>query len=192
MRLISRPLPGMTVLEGEPREDARGYFARCFCRGELEALGLSAGVEQANLSFSEQAGTLRGLHYQLGTSAETKILTCLQGAAHDVVLDLRPNSPTYGRSVAVELSANNRRVVVVPEGCAHGFLTLPGATLVLYFVTAPYNPIRERGVRWDDPAFAIPWSFPPASSRPATPGTRTSTRSITSPRGQGSARSNTC
>ena len=161
MRLISRPLPGMMVLETQPRGDPRGYFARCFCRRELEALGLPAGIEQANLSFSEQVGTLRGLHYQLGTSAETKILTCLQGAVHDVVLDLRPSSPTYGRSAAVELSPGNRRVVVVPEGCAHGFLTLSGATLVLYFVTAPYDPIRERGVRWDDPAFAIPWPFAP-------------------------------
>ena len=97
MRLISRPLPGMLVLQTEPRADARGSFARCFCRAELAALGLDPGIAQANLSFSAQAGTLRGLHYQLAPSAETKIVTCLQGALHDVVLDLRPASPTYGR-----------------------------------------------------------------------------------------------
>ena len=166
MRLISRPLPGMMVLEAEPRGDRRGYFARCFCRAELEALGLRLGIEQANLSFSERVGTLRGLHHQLGPSAETKILTCLQGAAHDVVLDLRPASPAYGRHAAVELSPANGRVVVVPEGCAHGFLTLADATLVHYLVTAAYDPVRERGVRWDDPAFAISWPFPPTVISP--------------------------
>jgi dTDP-4-dehydrorhamnose 3,5-epimerase len=161
MRLISRPLPGMLVLEAEPHADERGFFARCFCREELGRLGLDLGVAQANLSFSEQAGTLRGLHYQLGTSAESKVVTCLEGALHDVVLDLRPSSPTFGRHAAVELRPENRRIVVLPEGCAHGFLTLEPGTLMLYLVTAPYDPVRERGVRWDDPAFAIEWPHPP-------------------------------
>jgi dTDP-4-dehydrorhamnose 3,5-epimerase len=161
MRLISRPLPGMMVLETEPHADERGFFARCFCREELAALGLDPAIAQGNLSFSEHAGTLRGLHYQLGSSAEAKIVTCLQGALHDVVLDLRPASPTFGRYAAVELTPKNRRIVVLPEGCAHSFLTLKPGTLMLYLVTAAYDPVRERGVRWNDPAFAITWPYPP-------------------------------
>jgi dTDP-4-dehydrorhamnose 3,5-epimerase len=166
MRLISRPLPGMLVLQTEARADARGSFARCFCRAELAALGVDPGIEQANLSFSAQAGTLRGLHYQLAPSAEAKVVTCLQGALHDVVLDLRPASPTYGQHAAIELTPGNRRVVVVPEGCAHGFLTLTDATLLLYLVTAAYDPVRERAVRWDDPGFAIDWPFRPSVLSP--------------------------
>lgn len=161
MRLTARPLPGMLVLEAEAHADERGSFARCFCRAELEALGLAADIAQANLSFSEKAGTLRGLHYQVGPSAETKIVTCLQGRLHDVVLDLRPDSPTYGRYATVELSPHNRRVILVPQGCAHGFLTGADATLVLYLVTAAYDPVREHIVRWDDPGFAIAWPAPP-------------------------------
>ena len=170
MRLISRPLPGMMVLEAEPHRDERGCFTRCFCRRELLALGLDPAIAQANLSLSERAGTLRGLHYQIGPSVETKVVTCVQGAIHDVVFDLRPSSPAYGRHAAVELSPANRRVVVVPEGCAHGFLTASDAALVLYLATAAYDPVRERGVRWDDPAFAIPWPFRPTviSPRDAT------------------------
>lgn len=166
MRIVSRPLPGMLVLEGEPRIDERGYFQRCFCREELAALGLDPALAQVNLSFSEHARTLRGLHYQLGPSAETKFVTCLQGAVHDVVLDLRPGSPTYGRHAAVELSPASRRTVVVPEGCAHGFLSLAPGTQMLYLVTAAYDPVRERGVRWDDPAFGIEWPHRPAMISP--------------------------
>lgn len=161
MRLVARPLPGMMVLEAEPRFDERGSFQRCFCRAELEALGIRADIAQANLSFSEKARTLRGLHYQASPSAERKVVTCVQGAVHDVVLDLRPESPSHGRHAAVELSARNRRILVVPEGCAHGFLTLEPGTTMLYLVTAPFDPARDRGVRWNDPAFAIPWPFSP-------------------------------
>lgn len=161
MHVIARPLPGMLVLEAEAHADERGSFARCFCRRELAALGLAADIAQANLSFSDKARTLRGLHYQVGPSAETKIVTCLQGGLHDVVLDLRLDSPAYGRHAVVELSPRNHRVVLVPQGCAHGFLTTSDATLVLYLVTAAYDPVRERIVRWDDPAFAVAW--------PATP-----------------------
>lgn len=170
MRLLSQPLPGMLVLEGEPRRDERGWFQRCFCRAELEALGLCADIAQANLSFSAQAGTLRGLHYQLGPSAESKLVTCLLGGVLDVVLDLRPASPSYGRHAAVELSPHNRRSVLVPQGCAHGFLSTEPASQMLYLVTAAFDPLRERGIRWNDPAFAIPWPFPPAviSPRDAT------------------------
>lgn len=161
MQLIARPLPGMLVLEAELRVDDRGFFARYFCRTELGALGLAPDVEQANLSLSAEVGTLRGLHYQVGPNAETKVLTCLQGGVHDVVLDLRPTSPTFGRYAAVDLTPENRRIVVVPEGCAHGFLTLTKNALVFYLVSRPYDPARERGVRWNDPAFKIAWPFAP-------------------------------
>ena len=169
MRLISRPLPGMLLLEREPRMDHRGFFARCFCREELAAWGIGAGIEQANLSYSERAATLRGLHYQIGPSAETKVVTCLQGTLHDVVLDLRTDSPAFGRHAAVELSAANHRLLVIPEGCAHGFLTMQDATLLLYMVSRGYDPVRERAVRWDDPAFAVYWPTAPRviSSRDA-------------------------
>ena len=162
MRCVARPLPGMLLLEAEPRADQRGFFARVFCREALRDLGAEPMVEQANLSYSAKRGTLRGLHYQLGSSAETKIVACVRGAIHDVVLDLRPASPTFRRWAAVELSAANGRLVVVPEGCAHGFLTLEDDSLAFYLVSAPYDPVRERGVRWDDPAFGIAWPFPPS------------------------------
>ena len=157
MRLLARPLPGILILETEPRRDDRGFFARTFCREELKGLGLDPEVAQANVSFTEAEGTLRGLHYQLGPSAETKVVTCLAGAVHDVILDLRPTSPTFGRHVAVDLVGGSGKIAVVPKGCAHGFLTMASQSLVLYFVSTPYDPVRERGVRWDDPAFAIPW-----------------------------------
>ena len=157
MRCVGRPLPGMLVLEAEPHTDARGCFARVFCRAELAGMGREAAIEQANLSYSARRGTLRGLHYQLGPSAETKLVTCLRGTLHDVVLDLRPGSPGFGRWAAVELTEANRRIVVVPQGCAHGFLTMDDDCLAFDLVTAPHDPLRERGVRWDDPAFGIAW-----------------------------------
>jgi dTDP-4-dehydrorhamnose 3,5-epimerase len=165
LRCVGRPLPGMMVIEAEPRSDARGFFARMFCREELRRLGLgegAAGVEQANLSYSAKRGTLRGLHYQLRPSAETKVVSCVRGALHDVVLDLRRESPAFGRWAAVELTAANGRLVVVPEGCAHGFLTLADDSLAFYLVSKAYDPLRERGVRWDDPAFGIVWPFAPS------------------------------
>ena len=163
MRCVARPLPGMLVLEAEPRRDDRGSFARMFCLEELGELGVDGGVRQANISQTVRCQTLRGLHYQLAPSAETKVVSCMRGAIHDVVLDLRPDSPTFGRHAAVELSAENRRMVVVPEGCAHGFLTLEDHCDAFYLVSAAHDPARERGVRWNDPAFAIPWPFSPAA-----------------------------
>ncbi len=161
MKLLDHPLPGVFLVETEPRRDERGFFARCFCRRELARLGIDGEMSQANLSHSRLRGTLRGLHYQLPPAAETKIVRCLRGRIHDLVLDLRRDSPTFGRHFAAELGGEDGRAMVVPPGCAHGFLTLTDDVLVLYFVSAPYDPERERGVRWDDPAFAIPWPFPP-------------------------------
>ena len=170
MRLISRPLPGMLVLQAEAHTDARGSFARCFCREELA----DARARRRNRA-GEPVLFRAGRHaaraaLPAGPSAETKVVTCLQGALHDVVLDLRPASPSYGQHAAIELTAENRRVVVVPEGCAHGFLTLTDATLLLYLVTAAYDPIRERAVRWDDPGFAITWPFRPSLLSPRDAG----------------------
>ncbi len=162
LRLLTEPLPGVLLVASEPRRDERGFFARCFCRQELAARGVDPGVAQANLSHSRRRGTLRGLHYQLPPSAETKIVRCLRGRIHDVVLDLREGSPGFGRHCAFELGEGDGRAVVVPPGCAHGFLTLTDDVLVLYFVSAAYDPERERGIRWNDPAFAVAWPFPPA------------------------------
>lgn len=161
IELLASPLPGVALLAFHPRSDARGWFSRAFCREQLHHLGIDLDVVQANVSRSERRGTLRGLHYQLPPSAEVKLVRCLVGAIHDVVLDLRPSSPTFGRHFAVRLDETNARAVVVPPGCAHGFLTLTDSTVVLYLVSAAYDPARERGIRFDDPAFAIPWPFPP-------------------------------
>ncbi|BCX17846.1 MAG: dTDP-4-dehydrorhamnose 3,5-epimerase [Geminicoccaceae bacterium] len=161
MRALDEPLPGVRLLELAPRFDERGFFARAFCRTTLADLEIDLPVVQANLSRSHGRGTLRGLHYQLPPSAETKLVLCLEGAIWDCVLDLRPDSPSFGRWAAAELSATNHRAMLVPPGCAHGFLTLVPDCLVLYFVSAAYDPARERGVRWNDPTFAITWPFEP-------------------------------
>lgn len=156
------PLPGVLLLTFARHDDARGWFSRTFCRHSLEQLGIHLDPVQANLSLSRRRGTLRGLHYQLPPSAETKLVRCVAGKVHDVVLDLRPDSPAFGRHLAVELDGRESRAILVPPGCAHGFLTLTDETLVLYFVSAAWDPSRERGIRFDDPAFAIRWPFPPA------------------------------
>jgi dTDP-4-dehydrorhamnose 3,5-epimerase len=161
MRLVDEPLPEVRLLELEPHQDERGFFARAFCRERLARLGVESTIEQANLSLSARRGTLRGMHYQLAPSAETKLVFCMRGALHDVVVDLRPDSPTFGRSIAALLDERNHRVMVVPPGCAHGFLTLADDTVAFYLVSTAYDPARERGIRFDDPFFAISWPFAP-------------------------------
>jgi dTDP-4-dehydrorhamnose 3,5-epimerase len=162
MRLIERPFGAAALFEQVRRGDERGFFARTFCREVLAAEGIEIDVVQANLSFSAARHTLRGLHLQLGSSAEIKIVQCLTGALFDVVVDLRPTSPTFCRWQGFELSAENGRVLVVPEGFAHGFLSLTSDVTLSYLVSAPYDPAAERGFRFDDPAFAIGWPAPPA------------------------------
>jgi dTDP-4-dehydrorhamnose 3,5-epimerase len=157
MREVDRPLPGMRVFDLEPRTDERGSFTRLFCRATLAELGFAAGAAQANLSRSMRAGTLRGLHYQLGEAAEAKLVTVLAGAVCDVVLDLRPYSPSFRRHALVRLDATRPQAVLIPPGCAHGFLTHADSTVLLYFTSCPHAPVQERGVRWDDPAFGIDW-----------------------------------
>lgn len=148
---------GAMVVEIEPRADERGLFARGFCRKEFEAHGLNPNVAQANIGLSRQRGTLRGLHYQIPPHAETKLVRCTAGAIFDVIVDLRPGSASYKQWAGVELTAANRRMLYVPEGCAHGYLALADNSEVFYLVSEFYAPGAERGLRWNDPAFGIEW-----------------------------------
>lgn len=150
-------LPGTYLVDLEVREDERGHFARTWCRREFEAHGLPGGLVQCSLSFNRQRGTLRGLHYQAAPHAEDKLVRCTHGAIWDVVVDLRPDSPTYLRHLGIELRAETGRALFVPQGFAHGFQTLEDATQVFYQMTEFYIPEAGRGVRWNDPAFGIRW-----------------------------------
>jgi dTDP-4-dehydrorhamnose 3,5-epimerase len=150
-------LEGAFVIELERIEDERGYFARMFCRREFREHGLTAEVVQANTSFNRRKGTLRGMHYQAAPHEEAKLVRCTRGAVYDVIVDLRPGSPTFRRWVAVELTAENDTMLFVPEGFAHGYQTLEDDTETSYLMTAYYEPSAGRGVRWDDPAFGIEW-----------------------------------
>ena len=156
------PLPGSYVIDLEKKGDDRGFFARAYCEREFAAKGLSTHFVQVNNSASAQKGTLRGMHYQLAPRAETKLVRCIRGSLCDVILDLRAGSPTFGRSFGAELSAENRRMMYVPKGFAHGFITLTDDTEAFYFVDEFYAPELERGVRWNDPRFAISWPLAPA------------------------------
>jgi len=150
-------LPGVFEIRIEPHPDERGFFARTWCQKEFEGHGLAAKLVQCSVSFNRRAGTLRGMHYQVVPWAETKLVRCTQGAIYDVVLDLRPESPTFKGWIAVVLTAEKRNMVYVPEGCAHGFLTLEDQSEVFYQMSQFYNADSARGVRWDDPAFQIAW-----------------------------------
>jgi dTDP-4-dehydrorhamnose 3,5-epimerase len=161
MKFVSTPLAGAYVIELEKRGDERGFFARLFCEREFGAAGLDTRFVQINNSLSKDKGTLRGMHYQLGEAAEVKVVRCVRGALWDAILDLRPQSPTFGQSFGAELSAENRRMMYVPRGFAHGLLTLEADTEALYLVSAFYAPERERGIRWNDPRFSIRWPAEP-------------------------------
>lgn len=150
-------IDGAYLIEPERRVDERGFFARMFCENELAERGLAVRISQVNTGFSPRAGTLRGLHFQLAPHAEVKIARCLRGSVFDVAVDLRPGSPTYRRWAGHLLSAENGKLLYVPEGCAHGYLTLAPDTELMYFTSAPYAPSGARGVRYDDPAFSIEW-----------------------------------
>ncbi len=155
------PIEGAYLIDLEKRGDDRGFFARAFCEKEFGAHRLATRFVQANDSLSARKGTLRGMHYQLPPRAETKVVRCIRGALYDVVLDLRRGSRTFGQSFGAELSAENRRMMYLPKGCAHGFITLADDTEALYLVDEFYAPEHERGVRWDDPRFGIRWPIPP-------------------------------
>ena len=151
---------GVYVIETELVADERGSFSRLWCRREFESLGLSVEIAQMSVSINTHAGTLRGLHFQAAPHAEAKLIRCSAGSIYDVVVDLRPESPTYLQWAAENLSAVNRRMMYVPEGCAHGFQTLDDATQVVYSISEFYAPEAARGVRYDDPALGIMWPLP--------------------------------
>jgi dTDP-4-dehydrorhamnose 3,5-epimerase len=150
-------LSGAYLIDLEPHSDERGFFARAWCAQEFEAHGLNSRLAQVNLSYNKKQGTLRGMHYQVRPYAETKLLRCTRGAIWDVIVDLRPGSATFHQWVGAELTADNRRMLFVPEDFAHGYLTLSDESEVMYQVSEFYTPNAERGLRWDDPALAIEW-----------------------------------
>jgi dTDP-4-dehydrorhamnose 3,5-epimerase len=151
---------GAFVVDLEPRQDERGFFARTWCERECGERGMNLRVAQCNVSFNKKQGTLRGLHYQVAPFEEAKLVRCTHGAIYDVIVDLRPGSSSFLRHATVVLSAGNRRMLYVPEGCAHGFQTLEDDSEVFYQMSERYSAEHARGVRWNDPAFGIEW--PPA------------------------------
>ena len=160
MRFTETKLKGACILDLETRTDDRGFFARSFCQKEFEQHGLRPLVAQCNCSYNLRKGTLRGMHYQLPPAAETKLVRCTRGAVFDVIVDLRPESPTYLEWIGVHLTEGNRRQLYVPEMFAHGFLTLTDGAEVVYQVGEFYTPGYERGIRYDDPALDIRWPIP--------------------------------
>lgn len=150
-------ISGAWLIELEPREDERGWFARVWSDDLFAARGLTTRFVQCNSNYSHHAHTLRGLHYQDAPHAEVKLVRCIRGAVFDVIVDMRPESPSYRQWWGGELSEVNRRMLYVPEGCAHGFQTLREGSEVMYPVSAAYAPDAERGVRWDDPGIGIEW-----------------------------------
>jgi dTDP-4-dehydrorhamnose 3,5-epimerase len=154
-------LPGVFAIEPELVHDERGFFARMYSRSELAEHGIGFDIVQTSVSFNSRRGTLRGMHLQTAPHEEAKFIRCLAGSVHDVVVDLRAGSPTQLQSLAVELSAERRNALFVPEGFAHGFLTLEEGAELEYLISAPYEPRVAAGVRWDDPALGIEWPFEP-------------------------------
>ncbi len=154
-------IPGVVLVELERLEDERGFFARSFCAEEFAARGLVANIVQANLAYNARRGTLRGLHYQANPAPESKLVHCTRGAVFDVAIDLRPESATYCSWTGHQLDARGHRALYIPEGCAHGLLTLEDDSEVSYLMGAAYAPELARGVRWNDPVFAIDWPFEP-------------------------------
>ena len=154
------PLKDVFVIEMQQLSDDRGFFARSFCMNEFEEHGLKNRVAQCNVSYNHKKGTLRGMHYQLPPAAETKLVRCTRGAIYDVIIDLRPDSPSYLQHFGIELTEENRLSLYVPEMFAHGYQTLTDGAEVTYQVTEFYTPGMERGLPHDDPQFAIDWPLP--------------------------------
>lgn len=157
MRFTETKIRGAFVVELEPIADERGFFARTYCEREFAEHGLCARFAQCSVSYNRRRGTLRGLHYQTAPYEETKLVRCTRGALYDVIVDVRAGSPTYARHVALVLSAENRTMLYVPPGLAHGFQTLEDETEIFYQISEPYRPEHAAGVAWDDPTLAIAW-----------------------------------
>jgi dTDP-4-dehydrorhamnose 3,5-epimerase len=157
MIFVETPLRGAYVLEPQRIEDDRGFFARVFCRNELTKLGLKTDIAQTNMAFSHRRGTLRGLHFQQAPYAEVKIVRCTKGAIYDVIVDLRPESPSFKHWFGAELSESNRKILYVPEGFAQGYLTLTDGAEMYYSTSEIYHPEAAFGIRYNDPEFGIVW-----------------------------------
>jgi dTDP-4-dehydrorhamnose 3,5-epimerase len=157
MKFNATPIAGAYTIDLERKGDDRGFFARFFCVDEFAAVGLETAYVQINTSLSIPKGTLRGLHYQLPPAAEVKVVRCISGSLWDVIVDLRPDSPSYGKWFGAELNDDNRTMMYVPRGCAHGFITLSDNAEALYLVSDKYDPKSERGMRFDDPWHGIQW-----------------------------------
>lgn len=161
MIFLETSLPGVWEIALDLRDDERGFFARSWCEKEFQDNGLNTKLAQCSISFNIRRGTLRGMHYQAAPYQEAKLVRCTRGSIFDVAIDLRPNSPTFKRWVGAELTAENRRMLYIPEGCAHGFLTLEDETEVFYQISEFYHPETAQGFRWNDPAFQIAWPVDP-------------------------------
>ncbi len=166
MKFIPTPLAGAYVIDLTPFADERGLFARTFCLKEFAAIGHTLPFVQHNHSINHHKGTLRGMHYQVAPFQEIKLIRCIVGSVYDVIVDLRLDSPTYLQHFGTILSSQNRQMIYVPEGFAHGFQTLEDHTELLYHHTAYYTPEADRGVRYDDPLLAIHWQLPPVMVSP--------------------------
>lgn len=154
-------IPGVWTVDIAAIHDDRGFFAMTWAAAEFAARGLDASLAQCNMAFSRRKGTCRGLHYQRAPHEQVKLVRCVRGAVYDVIVDLRPGSPTLHQWAALELTEDNRRAVYIPGGIAHGYLTLTDAAEVFYHASVPWTPHAEAGVRWDDPALGITWPFAP-------------------------------
>ncbi len=161
MNFTESPLAGAYIVDVNRLEDERGFFARSFCVEEFRGLGLATEMSQCSVSFNALRGTLRGLHFQAAPHEEEKLVRCTRGAVFDVIVDIRPESPTYRRYFGAELTAENQRALYITKGFAHGFLSLVDETEVFYMISVAHVPGAARGLRWNDPALNINWPFPP-------------------------------
>ena len=157
MKFVATPLQDAWIIEIEPRGDERGFLARAWCAEEFASRGLNPHLVQCNITFTKKKGTLRGMHYQTAPYEEAKLVRCTRGAIYDVILDLRPKSPTFKQWFAATLTADNRTMLYIPEGFAHGLQTLTNDTEVFYQMSETYHPESATGVRWNDAAFGIEW-----------------------------------
>lgn len=157
MKFRATKIQGVYIIEPEPRVDKRGYFIRAFCGEEMEKFGINFNIVQVNRSFTKKKGTIRGLHYQASPHWEDKIIQCIQGDIYNVVLDLRRNSHTFGKWISEKLSERNKKIILVPKGCANGIQTLTNNCEIEYFMSEYYSPQSGTGIRWDDPFFKIKW-----------------------------------
>jgi len=162
MQYTPSRIAGAWIMDITPIHDARGFFAMTWLPDELRQRGMNPSLAQCNLAFNHQRGTLRGMHFQKAPHAQAKIVRCTRGALLDVVVDLRPDSPTFKQWDGIELTADNRRMLYMPEGIAHGYITLVDDTEAYYHASSPWVREAESGVRWNDPAFAIQWPMPPS------------------------------